>query len=263
MAEVPEHLLKRAAERKAALEAKKQAEAEAAGGGAPAEAAVAPAAAAAGGPSAEEVSASNADAEKTGKIPAHLLARSQAAKAKAAAGASGGGEGEGAAAGGGTLTTTAPATGAAAAARGGRRRPRARAGRSGRTHPAAADRRQGGLHPRRQVDADRQGQRVAPPARRRVRGRAGHDRLPAGVLGLRQRSPARAGQLQPDPEPVEGAVVLPRSAGAAHAVPSDGGRRHDPRYGPGRHSGPPATSTRTRATNQRIASSRSPSSPCS
>jgi menaquinol-cytochrome c reductase cytochrome b/c subunit len=114
MAEVPEHLLKRAAERKAALEAKKQAEAEAAGGGAEA---VAPAAAAvAGGPSPEEVAASNADAEKTGKIPAHLLARSQAAKAKAAGAA--GGEGEGAAAGGGgTLTTTAPATGAAAAAR--------------------------------------------------------------------------------------------------------------------------------------------------
>jgi menaquinol-cytochrome c reductase cytochrome b/c subunit len=110
MAEVPEHLLKRAAERKAALEAKKQAEAEAAGGGAEA---VAPAAAAvAGGPSPEEVAASNADAEKTGKIPAHLLARSQAAKAKAAGAA--GGEGEGAAAGGGgTLTTTAPATGAA------------------------------------------------------------------------------------------------------------------------------------------------------
>ena len=50
MAEVPEHLLKRAAERKAALEAKKQAEAEAAAGGA---GCGRPAPAAAGGASAE------------------------------------------------------------------------------------------------------------------------------------------------------------------------------------------------------------------
>jgi len=115
MAEVPEHLLKRAAERKAALEAKKQADAEAAAGGAPAAADTAPAAA--GGASAEEVAASNADAEKTGKIPAHLLARSQAAKAKAAGASAGGDEGEAGGGGGGTLTTTAPAAGAAAAAR--------------------------------------------------------------------------------------------------------------------------------------------------
>jgi len=114
MAEVPEHLLKRAAERKAALEAKKQADAEAAAGG---PAAAAPAPAAAGGASAEEVAASNAEAEKTGKIPAHLLARSQAAKAKAAGASAGGDEGEAGEGGGGTLTTTAPAAGAAAAAR--------------------------------------------------------------------------------------------------------------------------------------------------
>ena len=110
MAEIPEHLLKRAAERKAALEAKKAAES---GGGdaAPAD----QPAAAAGGPSADEVAASNAEAEKTGKIPAHLLARSQAAKAARAQAGSGGGEG------GGTATATAPAPGttpaAAAAAR--------------------------------------------------------------------------------------------------------------------------------------------------
>jgi menaquinol-cytochrome c reductase cytochrome b/c subunit len=115
MAEVPEHLLRRAAERKAALEAKKQ---EEAGGGAaapagePAAAAAEPGAgepAAAGGLSAEEVATSNAEAEKSGKIPAHLLARSAAARAQAGAG-----EGSG-----GTATATAApaATGAAAAAR--------------------------------------------------------------------------------------------------------------------------------------------------
>jgi hypothetical protein len=110
MAEVPEHLLKRAAERKAALEAQKAA----AGGGGEA-AAAAPTEDA-------EVAASNAEAEKSGKIPAHLLARSAEAKAKAAAGTGAGG-GSGSAAGGtggggGTTTTTAApaATSAAGAA---------------------------------------------------------------------------------------------------------------------------------------------------
>jgi hypothetical protein len=107
MAEVPEHLLKRAAERKAALEAQKAA--------APAP----PAASAAD----DDVAASNAAAEQSGKIPAHLLARSAEAKAKAAAaggggGAGAGGSGGGGGAGGGTTTATASpaATGAAAAA---------------------------------------------------------------------------------------------------------------------------------------------------
>jgi menaquinol-cytochrome c reductase cytochrome b/c subunit len=103
MAEVPEHLLRRAAERKAALEAKKQAEA----GGTPAAAPDAASAAPAGGASADEVAASNAEADKTGKIPAHLLARSAAARSQA------GGEATGR--GGGTATTTAPATPGAAA----------------------------------------------------------------------------------------------------------------------------------------------------
>ncbi|MDQ1366862.1 MAG: menaquinol-cytochrome c reductase cytochrome b/c subunit [Acidimicrobiaceae bacterium] len=110
MAEVPEHLLKRAAERKAALEAQK-----AAAGGSGEAAAAAPTEDA-------EVAASNAEAEKSGKIPAHLLARSAEAKAKATAGAGAGG-GSGSAAGGpggggGTTTTTAApaATGAAGAA---------------------------------------------------------------------------------------------------------------------------------------------------
>ena len=110
MAEVPEHLLKRAAERRAALEAQKG------GGGsdaAPAEETPAAAAPEGGGPSAEEIAASNVEAEQTGKFPAHLLARSQAAREKASAGG-GGSEG-----GGGTATATAaaPATAAAAAAR--------------------------------------------------------------------------------------------------------------------------------------------------
>jgi hypothetical protein len=110
MAEVPEHLLKRAAERKAALEAQK-----AAAGGSGEAAAAAPTEDA-------EAAASNAEAEKSGKIPAHLLARSAEAKAKATAGAGAGG-GSGSAAGGpggggGTTTTTAApaATGAAGAA---------------------------------------------------------------------------------------------------------------------------------------------------
>jgi hypothetical protein len=110
MAEVPEHLLKRAAERKAALEAQK-----AAAGGSGEAAAAAPTEDA-------DVAASNAEAEKSGKIPAHLLARSAEAKAKATAGAGAGG-GSGSAAGGtggggGTTTTTAApaATGAAGAA---------------------------------------------------------------------------------------------------------------------------------------------------
>jgi len=109
MAEVPEHLLKRAAERKAALDAQKAA-------------AGAPAQTPAEAPDAD-VAASNAEAEKTGKIPAHLLARSAEAKAKAAAGGGGGsgggtGESAGGGSGGGTATATAaPASGVAAAAR--------------------------------------------------------------------------------------------------------------------------------------------------
>ena len=109
MAEVPEHLLKRAAERRAALEAKKQGEA----GGEAAEPVEPAEAAAAGGPSAEEVAASQEEADKTGKIPAHLLARSAAARAKA----EGGGGGAEAGGGGTATTTTAPAAPAAAAAR--------------------------------------------------------------------------------------------------------------------------------------------------
>jgi hypothetical protein len=115
MAEVPEHLLKRAAERRAALEAQKKAEA----GGTPDAGGTAGADAPSGGDTSpsgdmtpEEVAASNAEAEKTGKIPAHLLARSAAARAKAQEG----GEPSGGAGGGATATATAPAATSAVAA---------------------------------------------------------------------------------------------------------------------------------------------------
>jgi hypothetical protein len=118
MAEVPEHLLRRAAERKAAL-AKQQA--EQAGGDAPTEPAEAAEAAPAGdaAPAAETPAGEPAVQPKdpSGKIPAHLLARSQAARAKAS-GQAAGGDAEGS--GGGATTATAPAPaapGAAAAAR--------------------------------------------------------------------------------------------------------------------------------------------------
>lgn len=125
MAEVPEHLLKRAAERKAALEAQKAAAASAP--------AASTGAASASSVSEADIAASNAEAEKTGKIPAHLLARSAEAKAKAAAGgASGGSSGvpsgvpsgvsSGGGSGGGTTTAVA-AGGTAAAARTGAAQP--------------------------------------------------------------------------------------------------------------------------------------------
>src|SRR6266852_1855584 len=115
MAEVPEHLLKRAAERRAALEAQKKAEAGGtpdAGGPAAPDARSGGDASPSGDMTPEEVAASNAEAEKTGKIPAHLLARSAAARAKAQEG----GEPSGGAGGGATATATAPAATSAVAA---------------------------------------------------------------------------------------------------------------------------------------------------
>jgi len=73
VADIPEHLLKRAAERRAALEAKK---AEEEGGA----------------PSAEPEAPAPEESGEASKIPASLLARSQAARAKAQAGGGGGGE---------------------------------------------------------------------------------------------------------------------------------------------------------------------------
>jgi hypothetical protein len=104
MADIPEHLLKRAAERKAQLAAQK-------GEAAPAE----PAAPAAPEAAAPAESASAPPSDPGGKIPAHLLARSQAAREKAAGGAGGADGGGGAAsAGGGGGTATAVATPVAA-----------------------------------------------------------------------------------------------------------------------------------------------------
>jgi hypothetical protein len=97
--EIPEHLLKRAAERRAALDAKKAAE----GGGAPADEAAGEAAAAA--PAGAAPAAASGEESK---IPASLLARSQAARAKAqAGGAAAGDAGDASAGGSGTATATA------------------------------------------------------------------------------------------------------------------------------------------------------------
>jgi hypothetical protein len=73
--------------------------------------------------------------------------------------------------------------------------------------------------------------RVAAPAHHRVRRGAVLHRLHADLLDLRERAAPRAGRHQPDAQPVEGAVVLPRSAGTAHHVPPDGGRRDHPGHG--------------------------------
>ena len=102
MADIPEHLLKRAAEAKAKAEAKKAA----AAGGAPTYAAPI----AASSPDAD-AAASYAAAEATGKIPAHLLARSAAAKAAKEAGGS-----DAPASGGGVAVLDRPTAGAIAAA---------------------------------------------------------------------------------------------------------------------------------------------------
>ena len=105
MADVPEELLKRSQEAKARAAAKKAA---AAG-----EVAATPAADAPAVPVDAAAAASYADAEATGKIPAHLLARSAAAKEKAAAGGDGGGDAGGS---GGVAVLDRPTGGAAAAA---------------------------------------------------------------------------------------------------------------------------------------------------
>jgi menaquinol-cytochrome c reductase cytochrome b/c subunit len=100
VADVPEHLLKRAEEAKARAAAKKAA----AGEPAPAPAAAVPN---------SDAAASYAEDEQTGKVPAHLLARSAAAKA---AKASGGGDAPAAGGGGGIAVLDKPTAGAAATA---------------------------------------------------------------------------------------------------------------------------------------------------
>jgi menaquinol-cytochrome c reductase cytochrome b/c subunit len=101
MTEVPEHLLRRAKERKEQLQAKGGATTPPAEDDAAADEAAAP-------PAADEAG-SYAEAEETGGIPRHLLERSRAARERAAGG--------GAPGGGGTATEErAPAAAAAAAA---------------------------------------------------------------------------------------------------------------------------------------------------
>ena len=51
------------------------------------------------------------------------------------------------------------------------------------------------------------------------------------LLGAGAGAAARPRRLQQDAEPVEGAVVLPRAAGAAHHVPPDGRGRDHPGHG--------------------------------
>jgi hypothetical protein len=100
MTEIPEHLLKRAQEARAKAAAKKA-------GGEPEPAQPADQAA--------DEAASYAEAEKTGKIPAHLLARSRAARERAQGGGGGAGA-AGAGGGGGEGGGAAPAVAAAATA---------------------------------------------------------------------------------------------------------------------------------------------------
>jgi menaquinol-cytochrome c reductase cytochrome b/c subunit len=113
MPEIPEHLLKRSAERRKQLglptgeeggeEAAAPAEGEAGGGGAAPAAAETPAAPAAGGDGGDD-----SITEDKGGVPAHLLERSRRRKAALSGDAGGGGAGApAAAAAGGTATATA------------------------------------------------------------------------------------------------------------------------------------------------------------
>jgi menaquinol-cytochrome c reductase cytochrome b/c subunit len=111
MTEIPEHLRKRAEEARA-----KAAAAKGGGSDAPAE----PAAAGDGGEDTAAVTP-QAAADPTGKIPAHLLQRSAAARAKSAGGGGegdGGGDAGGGAGGGGVAAPARPDAAAAAAAAG-------------------------------------------------------------------------------------------------------------------------------------------------
>ena len=115
--------------------------------------------------------------------------------------------------------------GAAAPRRaGGRDGSRARARRNGsrRSHATAADGRQVGFDPADPRRGAGQGPHVAAPARDRVRGAVVDDGDGHDLLGVGEGAVALARRHEPDAEPVEGAVVLPRPAGAAHDVPPDG-----------------------------------------
>ena len=107
MTEIPEHLLRRAKERREAL----------AGGGGEADAPSEPAAETPA-PPVEEAPAASTPSDPSGKIPAHLLARSQARKDALAGGGGegGGGEGGGGEAGASSTAAAAPVGAAVATA---------------------------------------------------------------------------------------------------------------------------------------------------
>ena len=84
-----------------------------------------------------------------------------------------------------------------------------------------------------------------------------------GLLRARAGAAAADGQLQPDAQPVEGAVVLPRPPGAAHDVPPDGRRRDHPRDGPDHPDDGALHRQEPVDTSPMIASSPSASSRCS
>ena len=223
MAEVPEHLLRRSRERRKALGLPVEGE-EA---DAPAEAARAADAGGAEAAPAEEAApvAASADAgetitESAGGVPAHLLERSR--KRKAALAGGGGGDAP-AAGGGGTATATLPRTAAA-------------------TAPAPSGTGPGG-HTQRLLTVVKSGsiQQTRADAQDKVHvwphllviefaAIAVVHRVPHDLLRAREGAAARPRRRQPDAEPVEGTVVLPRVAGAAHDVHADGRGRDHPRH---------------------------------
>ncbi len=202
MTEIPEHLRKRAEEARAKAAA-------ASGASRGARRAREPAAAEPAAPAAPSEPAASSPDES--RIPAHLLERSKAARAEVRGCTADRGRG-------------ARGVAAATATTCGRDRSAARRRGSGRSHAAAADRRQGRLDPGREGDSGRQGPRLAAPAAHRVRRLARVHCVRVRLLGVRERAAAAAREHQPHAEPVEGTVVLPRVAGAAHDVPSDGRR---------------------------------------
>ena len=206
MTEIPEHLRKRAEEARA--------EGRSRVGRAAATAA------------ADEQSPEQAAAAS--KIPAHLLERSKAAKAQKAGGD------DAPAGGGGTAVATAPAAAAVATSDGGP----LPTGPGGHTQRLLTVVKSGSIQDVKATPLDKVHvwphllvvEFVAALA---------ITAFTADLLDLRERPAARAGQLQPDAEPVQGAVVLPRPPGTAHHVPPDGGRRDHPGHGHLRpHPGP-------------------------
>ena len=117
-------------------------------------------------------------------------------------------------------------------------------------------------HPAGRARAGRPRERVAAPADRGVRRDVHPARRPGDLLDVRERAAARAGEPEPHAEPVEGAVVLPRPAGAAALLPPDGGGHRDPRRSSWSGSRPCPSSTGTRAPSRATARSRSPCSRC-